>query len=388
MTTPRTAIAALLDAYSRAVTKVVEQVSPSVARLDIRHGGRGRGGSGSGVILSPDGLILTNSHVVQGAKRADVTVLDGRMFSARVLGDDPDTDLALVRIDEDATLPAAKLGNSKKLKPGEIAIAIGNPLGFDASVTAGVISALGRSLRSKNGRLIEDVIQTDAALNPGNSGGPLVSSQGEVIGINTAIISGAQGICFAVAVQHGEFRARRARGAWQGPPRLSRHWRRDGSAAAPDRAAAWPRAENGSGGERGRGGKSGRSRGPPHRRYFACRRWQFRSPGRMISCACSTRKRSIARSRSMSCAARTGAGSGPLCGKEVSLLSRRAALQERAQNNGIVARFILCREKQSHGLSFVDMLSQLRDGWILLQFDEIPGTEFGPFFGGMRIPAP
>ena len=196
---------ALLDAYSRAVTNVVEQVGPSVVRLDIRHGGRGRGGSGSGVILSPDGLVLTNSHVVQGAKRADVTVLDGRSFSGRVLGDDPDTDLALVRIDADATLPAAKLGNSKKLKPGEIAIAIGNPLGFDASVTAGVISALGRSLRSKNGRLIEDVIQTDAALNPGNSGGPLVSAQRDVIGINTAIISGAQGICFAVASNTASF---------------------------------------------------------------------------------------------------------------------------------------------------------------------------------------
>jgi len=196
---------ALLDAYSKAVTKVVERVGPSVVRLDIRQNGRGRAGSGSGVILSPDGLVLTNSHVVQGAKRADVTVLDGRSFSGRVLGDDPDTDLALVRIDEDATLPAAKLGNSKMLKPGEIAIAIGNPLGFDASVTAGVISALGRSLRSKSGRLIEDVIQTDAALNPGNSGGPLVSPQGEVIGINTAIISGAQGICFAVASNTASF---------------------------------------------------------------------------------------------------------------------------------------------------------------------------------------
>jgi S1-C subfamily serine protease len=193
----------LLDAYSKAVTQAVEQVGPSVVRLDIRQGGRG--GSGSGVILSPDGLVLTNSHVVQGAKRADVTVLDGRSFSGRVLGDDPDTDLALVRIDEDATLPAARLGNSKRLKPGEIAIAIGNPLGFGASVTAGVISALGRSLRSKGGRLIEDVIQTDAALNPGNSGGPLVSSQGDVIGINTAIISGAQGICFAVASNTASF---------------------------------------------------------------------------------------------------------------------------------------------------------------------------------------
>src|SRR5580700_2576343 len=195
----------LLDAYSNAVTKVVERVGPSVVRLDIRHAGRGRAGSGSGVILSPDGLVLTNSHVVQGAKRAEVTVLDGRSLSGRVLGDDPETDLALVRIDEDATLPPAKLGNSKRLKPGEIAIAIGNPFGFDASVTAGVVSALGRSLRSKNGRLIDDVIQTDAALNPGNSGGPLVSSAGEVIGINTAIIAGAQGICFAVASNTASF---------------------------------------------------------------------------------------------------------------------------------------------------------------------------------------
>jgi S1-C subfamily serine protease len=195
----------LLDAYSRAVTSVVERVGPSVVRLDIRDGGRGGAGSGSGVILSPDGLVLTNSHVVQGAKHAEVIALDGRSLSGRVLGDDPDTDLALVRIDENTTLPSAKLGNSKQLKPGEIAIAIGNPFGYGASVTAGIISALGRSLRSKNGRLIDDVIQTDTALNPGNSGGPLVSSRGEVIGINTAIISGAQGICFAVASNTASF---------------------------------------------------------------------------------------------------------------------------------------------------------------------------------------
>jgi S1-C subfamily serine protease len=195
----------LLDAYSEAVTQAVGRVSPSVVRLDIRSGGRGRAGSGSGVILSPDGLVLTNSHVVQGAKRVEVTALDGRSLSARVLGDDPDTDLALVRIEEDAAFPSAMLGDSKRLSAGEIAIAIGNPFGFDASVTAGVISALGRSLRSKSGRLIDDVIQTDAALNPGNSGGPLVSSHGEVIGINTAIISGAQGICFAVASNTASF---------------------------------------------------------------------------------------------------------------------------------------------------------------------------------------
>ena len=195
----------LLDAYSRSVTKVVEQVGPSVVRLDIRRRDGKRAGSGSGVIVSPDGLILTNSHVVRGARRVEVTTVDGRSLSGRVLGDDADTDLALVRIDENATLPAARLGDSKKLKPGQVAIAIGNPLGFDASVTAGVISALGRSLRSNNGRLIDDVIQTDAALNPGNSGGPLAASNGEVIGINTAIIAGAQGICFAVAANTASF---------------------------------------------------------------------------------------------------------------------------------------------------------------------------------------
>ncbi len=197
--------AALLDTYSRTVTEVVERVSPSVVRLDIRHGDGRRGGAGSGVIVSPDGLILTNSHVVQGAKRAEVSTLDGRLLSARVLGDDPDTDLALVRVDENTTLPAASVGDSKKLRPGEIAIAIGNPLGFEASVTAGIISALGRSLRAKSGRVIDDVIQTDAALNPGNSGGPLVSSRGEVVGINTAMIAGAQGICFAVAANTARF---------------------------------------------------------------------------------------------------------------------------------------------------------------------------------------
>ena len=192
--------AALLDAYSKSVSDVVEKVGPSVVRLDIRHGDGRRAGSGSGVIVSPDGLILTNSHVVQGAKRAEATTLDGRTLSARVLGDDPDTDLALLRVDDDTTLPAAKLGDSKHLKAGEIAIAIGNPLGFDASVTAGVVSALGRSLQAKSGRMIDDVIQTDAALNPGNSGGPLMDSGGRVIGMNTAIIAGAQGICFAIAI--------------------------------------------------------------------------------------------------------------------------------------------------------------------------------------------
>jgi S1-C subfamily serine protease len=193
-----------LDAYSQVVSDVVERVGPSVVRVDIKRSGT-NAGSGSGVIVSPDGFVLTNSHVVQGARGAEVTTLEGRQLHARVLGDDPDCDLALLRIDDGVTLPAARLGDSAKLKRGQIAIAIGNPLGFDASVTAGVVSALGRSLRSKSGRMIEDVIQTDAALNPGNSGGPLVSSRGEVIGINTAIIMGAQGICFAVASNTANF---------------------------------------------------------------------------------------------------------------------------------------------------------------------------------------
>jgi len=193
----------LLDAYSQAVTSVVDRIGPAVVRVEPHVAGR-PGGLGSGIIISPDGLVLTNSHVVQGVREARLTLSDGHAIDARVLGDDPDTDLALLRANASG-LPFGALGNSQRLRRGQIAIAIGNPLGFESTVTAGVVSALGRSLRSQSGRLIDDVIQTDTALNPGNSGGPLVSTAGEVIGINTAIIVGAQGICFAVASNTASF---------------------------------------------------------------------------------------------------------------------------------------------------------------------------------------
>ena len=191
----------LFDAYSQAVVDVVDKVGPAVVRVETPpdREKRQRGGTGSGVVISPDGLVLTNSHVVQGASAVRLVLPDTRTVKARVLGDDPHTDLALLRVVDDVSLPAARLGNSKSLRRGQLVVAIGNPLGFESTVTTGVVSALGRSLRASAGRLIDDVIQTDAALNPGNSGGPLVSSRGEVIGINTAVIAGAQGICFAVA---------------------------------------------------------------------------------------------------------------------------------------------------------------------------------------------
>ncbi|KPL13348.1 serine protease, partial [candidate division WOR_3 bacterium SM1_77] len=191
--------APVLDYYSRTVVGVADKISPAVVNIGVLNVRRERSGTGSGLIITPDGYVLTNEHVIHGVNLIEVKLNDGRKFNAQIVGTDPTTDTAVLRV-PGSNLPLTQLGESKNLKVGQLVVAIGNPFGFQCTVTAGVISALGRSLRSTNNRLIENVIQTDAALNPGSSGGPLVNSRAEVIGMNTAIIYPAQGLCFAIPI--------------------------------------------------------------------------------------------------------------------------------------------------------------------------------------------
>ena len=233
-----------LDPYSARVAQAFETVGPAVVHISAKQA-NGRGGTGSGVIFAPDGYLITNSHVVAKATKLSASLTDGRQFEARLIGDDPATDLAVLRLEASEGLPHAEFGRSSRLRVGQLVVAIGNPLGFQATVTAGIVSALGRTLRSPSGRLIESVIQTDAPLNPGNSGGPLVDGSGRVIGINTAMIGQAQGLCFAIGVDTvvdvtarlmRDGRVRRARLGIAGQTtmldaRLARRLHRDGGSA-------------------------------------------------------------------------------------------------------------------------------------------------------------
>jgi S1-C subfamily serine protease len=227
----------LLDAYSQAVVAAVEAAAPSVVHVAVRLRGRRRQGQGSGFVLTPDGFVLTNSHVVSGASGVEVTLADGGRSQARVVGDDPESDLAVLRIDAPNLVPIAR-GDSRRLRVGQLVVALGSPYGFQATATCGIVSAVGRTLRSSSGRLIDNIIQTDAALNPGNSGGPLVDTRGAALGVNTAAVLPGQGVCFAIPLRTAErvagaliheARVRRARIGLAGqtvpvPRALSRHY--------------------------------------------------------------------------------------------------------------------------------------------------------------------